>query len=102
MKTIVKENVTCPKCGGHEFIESFANDGCYICKNYVGNEYECNLAGVSVCRKCNKEYPNHRFAIVNSMYYCKECDKIQWGLTEYLQDSINWARLKKHIKISDL
>lgn len=97
METIINEELTCPVCGTHEFIKSFADDGCFVCVNYVGREKEHEHPVACLCKKCNTIYTYDKFGYRAEAFQCKECDKVQWGLTMFERDKRAWLMKDIHI-----
>lgn len=96
METIFREDIKCSICGSNEFIKCFADDGCYVCKNYVGDERKHETPVAYYCRGCKKEYPRSRFGENNGIFICKECDRTQWGITEFFRDKTYWITKNLH------
>lgn len=91
MRTIIDKQVRCPVCKTNEFIESFHEDGCYVCSDYIGNEYEHMHPVACYCKTCEKIYPIRKFEKTGDVYVCKECDRKQWGLTLFYRDWHYWV-----------
>lgn len=99
MKTVVNENISCPTCGGHVFIDDFAVDGCYVCQNWVGKEKECNEPAACFCEGCNATYSKDRFGFRMEAFECKKCAHVQWGYTMFERDKRAFLMKGTHFHI---
>lgn len=79
----IVSTLRCPKCGNQIFNEDFKKDGLYLCGHRGPNGGYCNTILACYCKGCNQLYNEDRFGKHGDVYECKECGRVQWGLTEF-------------------
>ncbi len=92
--------LTCPKCGGHYFWKEYINDGFYLCGNRP-NGLESGICGTYVkihCKGCDKDLPTERFGKRGDEWECKECGRVQWGLTARKRQEEKWEQEREAIR----
>ena len=61
---VIINEVSCPKCGGHSFVEGSVEDGLYVCSDCFNKlktergELIDDEATLVFCKECKKIYPN--------------------------------------------
>lgn len=66
----------CPKCNTDKHDPKYEVDGLYVCS-------QCGQILGYLCRGCDKVYLSNRLGRIGDEWHCKECNRIQWGYTEY-------------------
>ena len=74
------DTVWCTKCGSKNSIRKYALDNLYVCA-------DCGHIKGYECHGCDRFYDYNNLALLDGKYVCKTCGKIQWGYTEYKNDS---------------